>query len=405
MCLVAYKTTDFNAGESMNQTYIEIQKAVQAALHHHDFDHQISDPKAFYVMAMENGLSGLIFSVLDERKTHPELYRRLKRNHYDYVSRDVKQLKAIHEINDLLNQEKINHLFMKGSVLKYIYPETYMRAMGDIDILIHEEELIHVHEIFKKVNIICKSRSKQHDVFEMTNGIIIEIHPILYKDFNDDYELIKEVWKYVHLEQDYLYRMNPEFELIYLIYHLAKHIEAGGIGLRSILDISLYLQHYESRMNFSLFDSMINTMNLKQFFYTMIDVSCRYFGFTYHHVLCEKKLNDLIFERFIEYLMVSGIHGIGRDYNIMQARATSYAKKKKSKFRLILDTIFPNYETMLGMYPWLKRMVILYPVTWILRWIRIVVNRPKASMKKVKQLGIQQKEIDRHVHLLKSIGL
>jgi len=61
----------------MNQTWIEVQKALKSALHQEPFDHVIHDPKAFYIMVMENGLSGLIFSILKKDQTHPELYRRL----------------------------------------------------------------------------------------------------------------------------------------------------------------------------------------------------------------------------------------------------------------------------------------------------------------------------------------
>ena len=389
----------------MNQTWIEVQKALKSALHQEPFDHVIHDPKAFYIMVMENGLSGLIFSILKKDQTHPELYRRLERNHYDYVSRDVKQLEGIQWIDDLLNQHQIDHLFMKGSILKHIYPETYMRAMGDIDFLIKKESLAQVHELFKKQDIKCTSRSKQHDVFEMPNGIVVEVHPILYKEFNDHYQFIENVWSHVHLEKDHLYRMNLEFELIYLLYHLAKHIEAGGIGLRSVLDIALYIKHYEKHMDQKVLYEMIENMHMETFFDVMLDFCKKAFGYTFSFEIKQGQLSDEQYERLVSYLITSGIHGIGRDYNYMQARAVSYKKKEQSKTRLLLDILFPSFETMAGMYPWLIKIKILYPISWVFRWIRIMVKRPKKSLHKIKQLHISDEVIEQQKELLESIGL
>jgi len=388
----------------MNQTFLDVKRALLAALHQGEFDHEIHDPKAFYVMTMENGLSGLIFSILNPKKTHQELYQRLQRNHYDYIARDVKQLDAIQILTQILNEHKIDHLFMKGSILKHIYPETYMRAMGDIDILIKSESLEFVHIIFKQANMTCTSRSKQHDVFEMPNGVVLEVHPRLYKPFNDHYTMVEEVWENVHLEEAYRYRMNPEFELIYLLYHLIKHIQAGGIGLRSVLDIGLYVKTYESSMDINILNHMIDQMGIRVFVDSMMDVIERTFEIKtakFH----KQNLDDETYEQLIEYLMISGIHGIGREYNMMTSRAANYKKKNQSKWRLWMDTFFPKMEVMIGIYPWLNKIKILLPVAWMMRWARIMFKRPNQSIKKIKQLNVDDKTVTKRQVLFEKIGL
>jgi len=280
-----------------------------------------------------------------------------------------------------------------------------MRAMGDIDILIHEQDLEKVHELFKEQHIKCTSRSVQHDVFEMTNGIVIEIHPILYKEFNDHYQFIGEVWQNAHLEERHRYRMNPEFELIYLMYHLAKHIESGGIGLRSVLDIGIYLQAYEDKLDLDLLMKFVASMHMETFFDVMLDFVIKTFGFQYKHIKPKSGLNEEDYNYFVNYLTISGIHGTGRDYNVMQARSVSYAKHKKSKLRLVIDIFFPKLDIMIGMYPWLRKAKILLPFAWMMRWIHIMLNRPKKSVKKLAQLNISQDEIDRQKEFLETIGL
>lgn len=388
----------------MNQTFIEVQQALLAALHHYDFDHVITDPKSFYVMTMENGLSGLIFSILDQNKTHPELYLRLQRNHYDYVARDIKQIEAIKTIDQLLSEKNIDHLFMKGSILKFIYPETYMRAMGDIDLLIKDDMLERVHDIFDEVNIICTSHSKQHDVFEMPNGVVIEVHPMLYKPFNDHYQMIEEVWNHVHLEDKHRYRMNPEFELIYLVYHLAKHMEIGGVGLRSVLDIGMYAKKYEDQINQELFLHFVQRMNMQTFVHTIMSFNQRAFGIK-TKMIDDVFIDDETYEQLIDYLSISGIHGIGRKYNAMASRVVSYKRKKQSKFHVWMDIMFPNLETMMGIYPWLKKANILLPVAWIIRLFKKIIKRPGQSFKKVKQLQVNDEVIIKRQELFEKIGL
>ena len=51
-----------------------------------------------------------------------------------------KQLGLIKEIRTLFNNNEIDHVFLKGSVLKELYPTPETRRMGDIDVLIRVEQ-------------------------------------------------------------------------------------------------------------------------------------------------------------------------------------------------------------------------------------------------------------------------
>jgi hypothetical protein len=60
---------------------------------------------------------------------------------------------------------------------------------------------------------------------------------------------------------------------------------------------------------------------------------------------------------------------------------------------------------MVGIYPWLKKFVILYPLTWVFRWIHILITRPIASIKKIKQMRISNEKIEEQKEFMSSIGL
>ncbi|MDO9628266.1 MAG: nucleotidyltransferase family protein, partial [Acholeplasmataceae bacterium] len=334
----------------MKKTFNEIFSAVKCALNQEKYIEPISNEKAFYVMSLENGLSGIIYSAIDKYRVSELFHKRLERNFYDYVSRDIKQVAAIKYLDDLLNEHHIDHVFLKGSRLKTIYPESYMRAMGDIDILVKEDKMKDVHHLFKDKEIICTSRSKQHDVFEMKNKLMIEIHPYLYKDFNLKYkELFSDVWKYTIHMSDSRYEFTHEFEIIYLLYHLAKHLDSGGIGLRSVLDIGIYLSRFEATMDEEIIEEYLRLSDMKKFYQSMVDMNRKCFGLNYQMKLnTEFEMDQDTFVQVTEFIAKSGVHGIGREFNVFQSRLASEEMKNKSKFKYVVRIFFPSYESMCG---------------------------------------------------------
>ena len=391
----------------MKETIQELFSAVKCALKQDKYIEPILNEKAFYIMSMENGLSGIIYSAIDKYRVSELFHKRLERNFYDYVARDIKQIEAINYIDGLLNDKKIEHIFLKGSRLKSIYPESYMRAMGDIDILVHETKMKEVHELFKSQDIICTSRSKQHDVFEMKNKLVIEIHPFLYKDFNPKYkELFSDVWKYTKHMSDSRYEFTHEFEITYLLYHLAKHLDSGGIGLRSVLDIGIYLSRFEATMDEELLIKYLESADMKRFYQSMVDINRQCFGLAFQMNLNNEYIMDSdALNEVVQYLAVSGVHGIGRDFNVFQSRLASEEIKNRSKIGFIFRLIFPDYESMCGMYPYIRKAKVLIIIGWISRWFKLLFLKTKSSFKKIKSLKVKKEDLEKSKEIFSKLGL
>lgn len=105
-------------------------------------------------MAKENGLSGIIFSCLDKKFIDKDTYMLFQKDFYEYQQKDVFQLKAIEEVSQIFSVNSIEHIFLKGSVLKQIYPQTYMQCMGDIDILVKKDSMAKFHEVLYKITSV-----------------------------------------------------------------------------------------------------------------------------------------------------------------------------------------------------------------------------------------------------------
>ncbi len=391
----------------MNQTLIELFEVTTCALNHTMYQKPITDDKTFYFKTLENGLSGLIFSALDENKITKTLFKHLEKDTMLYILKDTLQIEAINMLNHYFNEHKIDHLFLKGSRLKKIYPESHMRAMGDIDVLIHPEDLPKVHQVMDQHGINCIGRSTAHDIFEMENKLKIEIHPTVYRDFNPKYEsLLSDAWEYAHHVEHHLYELSHEFELVYLLYHLAKHIRLSGVGIRSILDIGLYLRTYQHEINQTLLIEYLNQSNMYPFFQSMIYLNHRYFSIeSIESWITGYQMEEDFYEVITEYLAISGIHGKGNHFNPYTSRMASSKLKHQHKMTFILSVIFPGLESVKGIYPFVRKCPILLPIGWMLRWVRLIFRHPKSTMNKIGKLNVKDQEIDKITDIFERIGL
>ncbi|MFW5865401.1 MAG: nucleotidyltransferase family protein [Candidatus Izemoplasmataceae bacterium] len=227
-------------------TQNQLFNAVKAVLNEQSYHESIENPKEFFILSHENGLSGMIYSLLESKAFPENIYKAFEKDFYAYMAKDIKQLDLIKRLKDTLNNAKIKHIFLKGSHLKTLYPESYMRSMGDIDLLIEAKNIQTVKPVLEAIKFKRTLQSSAHDVYTFTNQLEVEVHPKITKEIDAKYDhFFKDAWLYAKKVNEYTYRLELEFELIYLLVHLIKHFHSSGVGLRSILDIGLFVSNYE----------------------------------------------------------------------------------------------------------------------------------------------------------------
>ena len=371
------------------------------------YDKRIEDEKGFYFLAFENGLIGTIYHPLKKELISETLLNHITKDYYAYIASDVKYQQAIKKLNQLLNEFSINHIFLKGSVLKGLYPDSYMRAMGDIDLLVHEKDIKRVHKIFMDEGILLAHKSDAHDLFIMYQEITVEVHPKLYKDFNKRYQvLLSRPWDYAVQKELFEFKFTPEFELAYLLYHLAKHLDSSGIGLRSVLDIAVYLKTYEKEIDVKTLKDLLESVELTSFFTHMIKVNQIFFGYdSFERFLFGSVLSDDRYQEIINYIARSGIHGKGKDFNPFEARISSNQLKHKSFLAFIILLAFPRYKEMRGMYPILEKWKILLPFMWLFRWFDLFIKKGKRTFKKIGQLKVKKTDLEKTKKIMQDLGL
>ena len=283
--------------------------------------------------------------------------------------------------------------------------------MGDIDILIKDLDLPKAHEILPPNGFKNTVNSLNHDSFVGKGGIHIEIHPKLNSDFDDKYDILFEnVWGNTYKVNEFEYQLIPEYNLVYLLYHAVKHLTSSGIGLRTILDIGLFIEKHKEALDLDKLKELIDKTQLSLFFRNILWLIERCFSlnplpmFTDSHKPDVEFLNDLI-----SFIIKSGVHGYGKDFNSyicgMAANAIKKDNVKKGKRTYIIRLFFPKYKSMVSTYTYLRKHKWLLPYSWIHRGAKLLFTKTKRSFKQLNKLKVKNKELDKYTELYKKLGI
>ncbi len=349
---------------------------VQEALTGKKTTQVISDPRGLYVLARENGLSGTVYKSLEKKLPDKEIEERFKRDFLKYIADDARKLTTRKTITATFSQHGIDHMYLKGTTLKEVYPESYMRSMGDIDVLVREKEKERAKHLLLEAGFTEGPKSKVHDIL-FDEDVEVELHCMLLDEERfPDYSELNRIWNHVYPLQNHEYRMIPEYEVVYLLFHLEKHLLSSGAGLRNVLDIGLFLDR--KLPDPKRLQALLVSTRLDTFFQNLVMFNDRYLDLDLEkRYLVNPVFDPVLFDGFTDYVLTSGIHGLGIGHNFLNTRFAADKNKKRSLVKSVLALLFPPYREMKNQYPRLLKCKLLLPIAWIMRMFRILFRKTR----------------------------
>ena len=356
------------------------------------------NPKAVFAFAYKHKMLAVIYEkaldlgIIDENDTEFSAY---KNNYVLSKTRDARQLIAKDEILDILTENGIRVMLLKGLVIKELYPQTYYRQMTDLDILIDDENREKARLLLKSIgyeDLEITEGEKRHFSMLKKPAVNIEIHLSLFE--NDWNNAFADVWENAGQTDKNLYVMSNEDLILHNIMHSAEHFLSGGIGVRAVSDFYLLKKAYPNAILSESFISRLKEYGLFDFYNVINDMSDVWFG-----GLPEKQHSKTA----EDFLLSSNTFGTDKD------AATQYAANlaggHNNRFIIFLKLLFPSYKDMCLRFRILKRAKILLPVCWIIRIIRMPFYASD-SMGVVKELTkIDSGKIAKRNEIIKSFGL
>lgn len=289
-----------------------------------------------------------------------------------------------------MESKGIWHMPLKGVIFKDFYPSVGMRQMSDNDILFdatyanelrdymvsegYESEEFDegVHDIYKKAPIYN---------FEMHRALYNEMHNA---DWEKYYSNVKE--RLIKDEgSNFGYHFSDEDFYIYILTHEYKHYTISGTGLRSLLDVYVYLKEKEATLDFDYIEKECEKLGIKDFEQKGRELSQKVFAkeLTARELSAEE-------QSMLEYYLSSGVYGyVDRK---LENRLDKFVEKtgSKSKFRYVWERFFPPMEIYRLYFPFFYKHKWLLPIGWFYRLLRGVFVKQRRTQF-VKEMGIVKK--------------
>jgi len=390
----------------MNTDYGKYLRLINCSLNQEKFVEEITWENAKTIRA--NQLVGLTYKTMENSLISEEALKLLKNDYYQYVRTDELQKQMIKELKSLFTKEKIDFIFLKGTFIKELYPESYMRAMGDIDVLVKDYDMERIHQVLESNGFNNWTNSTSHDCF-IKDRINVEIHPMLDSDIEGEYKkLFLDPWHYTVKISESEYLLAREYNFFYQLYHMIKHLYRSGVGFRTIVDLGLLLKKEGHLFEQEKFFAIYEEFPKKDFVRNIIEVINDSFNTEYFKdygligTMTKPELNE-----FIEFLFFSGTHGYGEDYNIFIGDMAKKNRKRNNvlftKIKFLLSRTFLPYKQMKGMYRYLSKCPMLLPIAWGQRLCKLLFK--KSSRDKLKNLQVDKAEILRVEKMFENLGI
>lgn len=319
------------------------------------------DLKALYAFAEAHTLRGITAFALEHAGIHDKAFTEAK----GLAIRKVIILSMEREkvINEL-EKAKIWYMPLKGSILKDYYPALGMRESADCDILIDPSRADDVKAIMKTLGFKVEDFGMfDHDVyfkppvsnFEMHRKLIGDSkHEKLYSYYYDTKSrLIKDN------DNNYGYHFSTEDFYVYMTAHEFKHYSSGGTGLRSLLDVYVYVRKFYASLDKDYLARELENAGLTEFEEKNRMLAMRLFD--------GQELNDEERE-MLNYILSSGTYG-----TIEHEVKNKLRENQHGKVKYILSRIFLPMSEVKDKYPFFwthKYLLPLLPVHRVIRAVR-----------------------------------
>ncbi|MBR3769896.1 MAG: nucleotidyltransferase family protein [Lachnospiraceae bacterium] len=297
------------------------------------------------------------------------------------------------KILQFMEQNEIWYLPLKGIVMKELYPAVGMRQMSDNDILFDEVFADKLQAYMESLGYKSVAFGKgNHDVYKKAPVYNFEMHRTLYnsgssKEVVTYYKRIKEKLL-LNEGSEYGYHFRDEDFYIYMLFHMYKHYSGGGTGIRSLLDLYVFLKKKEAQMDFSYIEQECKLLKLEDFEKQNRELCKKVF--TMSDVYEQTALEQLLVmeeKELLDYYLSSGVHGTQTHW--VKNNMKNYAEKsgKNSKIGYLKNRLFPDAEFFKSILPWVYKHKWLLPVGWIYRIILLIFD-PKRRKKIEKEVKI-----------------
>ena len=309
-----------------------------------------------------------------------------------------KQLFELRKIRAAFEENGIDYMMLKGTVLQKYFPAVEMRLMGDADILIRTEQYDKIETVMRQLGFEFSYES-DHELVWKNKNLFLELHKRLIPSYNRDYAgYYGDGWKLAKVSEGHSYAMTNEDQMVYLFTHFAKHYRDGGIGIRHLVDLYVFAKANPD-MDQAYVETELKKLRLLDFYKNICKTLAVWF---------DDAESDMVTDLITDVIFDSGTFGTAEDRLAAGGLREMSDGKSAGQMRStrLWKILFLPYADMCETYPVLKKWKILLPVMWVVRAVKVVLFK-QDQLKKTRSdfKMLSDDRINTYERALKAVGL
>ena len=342
-----------------------------------------------YSLAKTHDLAHLMAPALEKRSlSHGGIQKQQMTAIYRYeLSRH-----ELASICRVLTEAAIPHMLLKGSVIRDLYPQPYLRTSCDIDLLVKKEDLTRAAEVLTaSLGYAAEKDPAFHDLsLHSKNGVHLELHFSLKEHCTPMDDVLETVWDHAVLREGMTYVQDGAFLLFHTVAHMAYHFSHGGCGIRPFMDLRLLEQ--KAVFDREAFLALCRKAELEAFYRSALLLGEVWFGGASHTELTAK---------MEAYLLRGGVYG-STENNVALER-----QRAGGKLRYAVRRIWMPRKQLNMRYPNMKKSALLIPWYQLRRWVETIfrgrLKHAAGEMKANREISYEASEVT--ADMMKELGL
>lgn len=261
---------------------------------------------------------------------------------------------------------------IKGCICAGLWSEPSLRISGDADILAAGDDFRICSDILKSLGYTSSESNSSNEVcfYNNKNGSRIELHSSLFakdspaSDFNSVVGDLSINPLTVTIDGVDVFCPYAQDHLVYLILHAFRHFINSGVGIRQLMDISLFCK--DESIDWNIVFEKCSQVAADGFLSAVLLICSKYFGLDINRIDSSSFNCSLDCELLLKDIKSGGIYGPADMDKHHSGRITlnNYDSSQNGKHNSV---IFLPLEKMKKRYSYLCRFPFLLPVAWLQR--------------------------------------
>ncbi len=357
----------------LNREQLELCRLLSLALHNKALERLSPDVDYARVIAVAEShkVMALLHPVLEHAGLQESIWKIVDRKGEQTVRQSYRLLMLSRYVIGLLKENGIDAILLKGCGTAAWYPVPELRKSGDIDLLFKSED-----ETRKALQILAQQGfvttedqpANHHIVCESRDSVSLELHMSLAEPFDSEKtnRFLADCQKEYFAHRRVVDCMGVAFELtsdgyhaFYLLLHMLQHYVRAGFGVKLLCDWVVFWESPLSEEEKKIFLRLTQESGTFGFAVMMTRVCVKYLGLR---------------EKQVEFLMQAepkDVCDLTEELMAEIFEAEEFGHSSKDRMVVLRGTGLMDYarefhHQMKLNYPKAGKIMILYPVLWIM---------------------------------------